>query len=163
MTIPHTRAKHSKGRKDGQRPLGHARWARAAANAALRPNSKSARLYLKRVTLAYSIAEAVREGTDVHGLSDRTPFVHRDTYWDGRVNKATGTFVTRKSIRQVAVTCGVHCMVMQSQLAGNLSALLNATLIHPDTGVEMKRIEAVDRKSVRKGTRCKVCDSTIRR
>lgn len=159
------RPKHSKGRPDGQRSAGHPRWARAAGNAALRPNSKSARLYLTRVTAAFTIAEAVRNGEDEFGLSDRQPYVFRELRYDGKYDRESGKYVSRQVIRQAAVTCGVHCMVMQSQIRFHISRLaaeLDATLKHPQTGEPVKQIEAVNPRSLRVGTRCSVCDSVIR-
>src|SRR5688500_5380805 len=159
MSIPHTKAKHSNGRKDGQRSAGHPRWARAAANAALHPNSKSAILYLTRVTNAFAIAQAVREGNDTLGLDARQPYAHYDLHYVGTFNKEIGRWQSKKAMRRLAVTCGVHCMVMQVQLdyGRSIAASIEKTIIDPKTREEVKKVQPVDRKSLRKGQKCAVC------
>lgn len=157
------RPKHSKGRPDGQRSVGHPRWARAAGNAALRPNSKSARLYLTRVTKAFAIAEAVRNGEDEFGLDARQPYAHWDHRYSWEKDKETGRYKSVRKLYRSAVTCGVHCMVMQVQLhTSDIASALTIEIADPKTGETRRKIEAVDKKTLRVGQRCIVCDSVIR-
>lgn len=136
---------------------GPARWARAAHNALIRPNSQGARLYQRRVSLAYTVAEECRQSLDVH---PNQAYEHID--WQGKRSH---------------VTCSVFCTVMVVQLdhrAENLDEIKLAfsenhkkyagrdaagMWIFEDTGVQMVR--QLDPKTMKRSRQCFYCATPV--
>lgn len=154
---------------------GPIRWERAAANALLRPNTKAARLYLRRVTNAFQVAEECRQDP---ALDDRQPYEHlKLEMWDAK----TRSRLVKPRGKRDYVTCSVHCMVMQAQLdhcssEANLDEVrkvfteniryyagydrATSTVIYEESAVP--RVRPLAKGVLRKPVRCQVCGTSVK-
>jgi hypothetical protein len=140
---------------------GPERWARAAHNALVKPNSKGGRLYLQRTSIAFEVAEEARNSALFR--SD-TEFQHNSIQytpggaWD----------YTKKRDK---VTCSVFCAVMTAQLEGGASTMkkvkeMFSTEIQSykggtweDSGIP--HIEPLDRTTLVRKVRCFYCGTHV--
>lgn len=118
------------------------RWARAAHNALVNPNSENARLYQNRVHLAVRFREAYAR--------DETPVVFMKRAWNYDERRYDG--VTRDY-----VTCSLYCAAMQIQLdygARSVGDIAN-------TLVGSGFVSVLDTTELARNMRCQVCGTTV--
>ena len=130
----------------GSTPRGPERWARAAHNAVIRPNSKAAQLYQGRV------ARAVMVRDEFSSTRNRT---RGAIFYDADYVYGRG-FVQVDRARYY--TCSLYCTAMQAQLDFGLNTyteLVNFLM-------EDERVDYLRPSQLKREVRCQTCGSTMR-
>ena len=161
--------KHKRVLRDGQIARGPARWARAAANALEKPNSRAGQQYLRRVSFAYQVADECRNSMDVDAMQ---AYEHIELDW--RTRHRDGVDKGRRKY----VTCSVFCTVMQIQLdhpegsLENISAVFSTNhqvyrgrdsetggFIMADSGVP--KVRPLVASTLKRTSRCQYCGTQV--